>query len=52
MVLDKLWLRLHNRMHEIDYIKNEMWITDSDSETYHLISLRGKMKIRQLGRKN
>jgi hypothetical protein len=39
LVLGKPWLRLHNRMHEIDHFKNEIWITNSDSETYHLIGL-------------
>jgi hypothetical protein len=40
LVLGKPWLRLHNRRHDIDHIRNEMWIMDDDGQTYHLVGLR------------
>jgi hypothetical protein len=39
LVMDKPWLRLHNRKHNIE-ICNEMWITDSADQNYDLLGLR------------
>jgi hypothetical protein len=40
LVLGKPWYRLHNKKHNIDHINNEIWITEDDGQTYHIVGLQ------------